>query len=1277
MKKKITLLFVSVLFLQTMVIAQQAVRHTFELNWQGDQKLTFEGAGSWPNHPQLPVYSYRFPLPGPATLQMHVAISAVESITIEDAGLVEIIPVSMVFGTSTEQERGDWYGRLWLVPLMRDKNEVQKILRGNITIQVELLSVAGGERSGPEFKPSSVLANGTIHKISVDKPGVYKVDHAFIKDKLKLDPAQIDPSRIGVFGNGGGRIPQRNATLRIDDLEQTATWGVGLDDGAFNTGDYLLWYAEGPDKWYYDTLTGNYNMDKNIYDELNHYYIIINGPVRKSMGTRGNTALGDYVSETSRVYQRLEDEKVNLLGRFRPPGSGQEWYGDEMAVVKQLDYTNRFTFTDLVHTDSVNFKVRFAVRSSELTRFYVQFDQKEVNRTIGSVALGNYEADFANDAILQGDFIPGSPLQQLRVRFPDANGINSRAWVDYIQLNHWNKNIYRPGKPVYVRDPRALYTGIPTYSIEGLPAGGIIWDITDPLLPVQQQFSHGTKSTFSIAASGKIPMEYIAFDPALDVLTPMYTGEVKNQNLHSIQGADLLIVYYDEFESAAQTLAAHRRDFSLLDVVALPVSQVFEEFGGGSRDPSAIRDLARMIYTRDPGFRYLLLMGDATYDYLNRVKELPYHNFIPAFETEESLDPIRSFPSDDYFALLDDNEGQNLIGAIDIAVGRLPVATLAEANALVQKIIHYDRNPVTLQDWRLRAVMVADDEDGNTHINQAEGLAVRKALDHPVMNIQKIYLDAYPQETTPGGDRYPAVNEALDLAINKGALTVTYMGHGGQNGWTQERVLGINQCQSYANLNNMPLFITATCSFAGYDEPSFKTAGEHLLTNPDGGAIGLMTTVRAVYSGSNERLTRAVLNRIYKEDAPGEHASIAEILRRAKNDNALDTLDNNARKFTLLGDPSMKLAIPRYDIAVTEIKGQAVDVNMPDTIRALEKASFAGIIQNDQGQILTSFNGKLFVTVFDKVQVRKTLANDPTSSVRTFVTQTRQLFKGIASVVNGHWYVEFVLPKDIDFSYGAGKLSLYAHDGNTDASGYFDGFLIGGVSEEGLADDQPPVVELYMNNNQFVSGGMTDRNPDIYIVLSDDNGINVSGTSVGHDIEAILDNDDRNSLILNDFYQAFLDDYTGGEVRYPLRNLTPGRHTLKVQAWDLANNPGEAYLEFVVVDQDGPILDLLPNYPNPFSDFTHFQFEHNRPNTLMDVQIEVFTVSGQRVRTMEEKGFVSGGYRVADLRWNGESDTGSPLGSGIYIFKVKAVYYTAGGTTESAESQAEKLVIIR
>jgi hypothetical protein len=1277
MNRTITLQLLLGICCMQSLFSQNSFTHHFSLHWSPTQSLIFDGSVPAATNAALPAYSYRMRLAGQSAIQVTLDVIDEDKTYIHDASLTNALASNYSLHSTVEQVRGTWYASIWFVPVRKESNgDVYKLFSG----QLEITTVdpqSGIPRSGPQFKTNSVLASGTVFQLGVTERGIYKLDYNFIKDKLGIEPSAISPSRIGIFGNGSGIVPQWNKAPRIDDLEQTPTYAVGMEDGQINPGDFFLWYGESPNALIYDSVAHVYREMRNIYDDTNHYYVVLNGPDRVAMNSRPSASGHDYVSSQSLFHQRFEEEKVNLLGRFRPPGSGQEWYGDELAVLKELDYTSRFDYTDMVTSDTLHYSTHFAVRADLITRFQIDINSHSQGRNMGSVTFGDFEGPYATDALIQSKFIPNQPITKIKVSYPSANGVNARAWIDYIELNTWRSNNYKNGQPFYLSDPRSRYLGQPGYQVANLPANALIWDITNPVAPILQQYGPGQTPLFSAISSGSLqPEVFVCFSPTTDVKEPVFEGAIEHQDFHALQRADLVIIYHDAFEPAAAALKEHRETHDQLVVEIVPVSKLIHEFGGGSKDPSAIRDFARMMFNRDPDFRYLLLIGDATYDYLNLSPDVPYQNFMPAFETAESLDPIRSFPTDDYFALLSEEEGDNLIGAIDIAVGRFPVSTPEEAMEIVDKIIHYDTSPSTLRDWRNRVVMVADDEDFNVHLDQADRLAVKKSVKHPDLNQQKIYLDAYPQQSTPGGDRYPDANSAIDLNMEKGALTVTYLGHGGPNGWTQERVLGINQAQSYGNIDNMPLYITATCSFAGYDEPGFKSTGEHLLINPSGGAIGLMTTVRPVFSGSNERLTDEVLKILYTPDSNGDFLAIGEVLRRAKNNNANDTTDNNARKFTLLGDPSLKLAIPDYQVVVNSIQGQQIDSSFADTLSALEGTIITGEIRNRLGQKVSDFNGTIYVTLFDKAQVRKTLANDEKSAVRNFTTQTRQLFKGTASVINGEWSIEFVLPKDIDFSYGFGKLSFYAENQVNDASGYFKDITVGGVHDGGIVDDVPPVVELFLNTNSFRSGGITDNSPAIYAEISDDYGINVSGTSIGHDLEAILDGDDRNSIILNDFYQATENDHRKGIVRFPLNDLSPGRHTLSLTAWDLSNNPGYDEIEFIVVEDEATLLTRLVSYPNPFNDETQFAFEHNRPEAAVSFEVQIYNTNGQLVRTLSQVDPISGGYRVDNVAWKGDGQNGSQLPSGIYYYRVRASFLQ-NEQTEIIDSEANKVVIIR
>ncbi|MGA0233493.1 MAG: type IX secretion system sortase PorU, partial [Saprospiraceae bacterium] len=472
-----------------------------------------------------------------------------------------------------------------------------------------------------------------------------------------------------------------------------------------------------------------------------------------------------------------------------------------------------------------------------------------------------------------------------------------------------------------------------------------------------------------------------------------------------------------------------------------------------------------------------------------------------------------------FYALLSDNEGDDsLDGALDIGVGRIPCKSLQEANGVVNKIISYDTNPKSLGEWRMRTGFAADDEDNNIHMRQADGIATLTENNHPELNQQKVYFDAYNQESTPGGARYPDARSALVNNIQNGQLVLNYLGHGGPKGWAQERVLQLSDLTNLNNFERLPILVTATCSFTGFDEPNVVSAGELALLNPGGGAIALFSTVRAVYSSQNERITREVFKKIFTRNA-GERQTLGDIIQQAQNSNSSDTISSNTRKFMLFGDPSQTIALPQYRVEFTEFNGTDIHEDRIDTLGALSKARVKGHISDYNGVMLEDFNGDVFLTVFDKASTIKTLDNDNKGRFFEFSSRKNTLYKGSASVVDGRFEIEFIIPKDINFEYGKGLLSFYASDNTSrDAGGYYDKIIIGGTSEEGFADNEGPLIQIFFNNRSFVDGGETGKNAIMIVDLEDENGINLSGTSIGHDITAVFDGNQHNPIILNGFY---------------------------------------------------------------------------------------------------------------------------------------------------------------
>jgi hypothetical protein len=726
-----------------------------------------------------------------------------------------------------------------------------------------------------------------------------------------------------------------------------------------------------------------------------------------------------------------------------------------------------------------------------------------------------------------------------------------------------------------------------------------------------------------------------------------------------------VIISHPDFISSARSLAAHRHDHDGLDTVVVTPGQIYNEFSSGKPDVSAIRDFLKMLYdraaTQEEMPKYVLLYGDGSYR--NKGTEANNTNLILTYQSANSLSPVSSFVTDDFFGLLDDNEGGST-GLMDIGVGRFPVSTQVQARNAMTKTISYDQ-PDRMGDWRNTICFIGDDGDYNLHMRQADELADYVETNYPSFSIGKIYLDAYPQVSTPSGARYPDVNEALSQRVNKGALIINYTGHGGENGLAHERILTINDIISWQNRDKLPLFMTATCEFSRFDDYEHTSAGELVFLNPEGGGIALFSTTRLVYSQQNHALNVRFYEHVFTLNAQHQHYRLGDVMRLTKNNTSAGV---NKRNFTLLGDPALVLAYPKNRIRVLTVNGTDI-TQATDTLKALGKVTSTGRMEDELGNPMPNFNGIIYPTIYDKRSVIKTLSNDGDPQM-TFSLRDRILYKGKASVNNGLFSVQFIVPKDISYNYDYGKLSFYAADNLEDASGSSDRVIIGGSADSIANDSEGPEIQIFMNDEHFVFGGMTDANPQLLVYVSDSNGINTIGSGIGHDLTAIIDQQTNQTIVLNDFYEADTDSYQSGKIQYPLKSLEAGQHHLKVKVWDVYNNSSEDYIEFVVNTSSDLVLKHVLNYPNPFTTHTRFFFEHNQPDTDLDVLIQVFTVSGKLVKTIERH-VTSTGYRSAPIDWDGLDDFGSRIGRGVYIYRVK-VRTSLGQTAE----KFEKLVIL-
>ena len=1297
MSYKISFILIFVFFTQQLVFAQGNLiaRKTLNLNWKKSPDtlsneglgrlhfLSFEGA-AFDESEMMPIKSEKIQLSRASNIRIELSNPVFENINSTLDWGQQFIKNEIEFNINISAEKGRPSAQINFIPLRKNKETGQ--FERLISADLNIFSIDTEANSNFVRKSSSTLSklnDGQIYKIKVGNSGIYKIDYQLLSS-LGVDVDNIDPRNIQLLGNGGKILPETvGAANKIDDLEENAVFIQGESDGQFNSSDFILFYAAGKDSWNYNSSTGFYNRTENIYTDEISYFIKIASAPGKRISNRASLPSALYSSSAYDALQHFEVNSLNLMEKeFALPPSGRLWLGNPFQISRNQSFG--FNFNNRIDTEPV--KINSVLYSRTFTSG--SFDGKlngtnlfsSAVQTVNNYIYSTYARKLEN---LSTTSTSGNSLN-IELQYNNSSS-TAEAWLDYITVNARCQLAFTGGQMSF-RDAQTIGKGTVNYQISNA-GNNTVWDVTNPFEVVNQSYSGTGNISYNVDADTL--RNFVIFDGS-NYSIPTAVGAVANQNLHGITASpNLLIVYHRDFQSAAERLAAHRASHSGISVMAVDVEQVYNEFSSGHPDVSAIRDFAKMLYDRSSGndsLRYLLLFGNGSFDYKgNNSARSRNNNYILAYETEQSIDPLKTYTTDDYFALMDDGEGNlEQSSLMDLAVGRIPVSSATEAEAVVTKIVNYDTQVEGFGDWRSRLTFFADDEDGNLHLDDTENIAQIVAGRDTVYNIDKIYCDAYPQVSTAGGSRYPDVNAALLRNIFKGNLLMCYLGHGGPDGLAQERIFTTSEINTLDNENKLPLFITATCSFAPFDDPESVSAAELLLLNPAGGAIAMLTTVRVVLADANEHLTRNTFNYIFSP-IEGRYPRLGEVLLFAKNTSGLQSA-SNSRKFVLLGDPSQTLAYPEERVVTTLINGNPVNGN--DTIGALQFVTIQGEVQDQNGNLMNNFNGTVYPTVFDKHDTIQTRGNDAGSYITKFPLQKKIIFKGRATVANGRFSFSFYVPRDINYYMGRGKIYYYAENGsNLDAHGTYRGLYIGGTSNNSISDNVGPEVKVFMNNENFASGGLTDENPLLLVKLSDSSGINTVGNGIGHDLTGILtftqDESDK-TYNLNDFYEAELDNFRLGRINYPLQKLPVGKHTVKVKAWDVFNNMGEGSTEFIVASDEKMALAQVLNYPNPFTTHTEFMFEHNLPGQELEVLIQIYTVSGKLVKSISSdlSSAENDGFRVRGIEWDGLDEYGDRLGRGVYVYKVtvRATGPAAAGSESpkiQKNSEYQKLVILK
>ena len=1086
------------------------------------------------------------------------------------------------------------------------------------------------------------LEQGSWYQLPVSKTGVYRIDGQQLKS-WGISLNGLNASSIRLYGNGGGMLPEANGIAVPNGLTENAILVADGGDGIFNEQDFFLFYGQAPDTWQYDASAGRHLFQKHLYAKENFYYLTIGGTGLRINGFQPSGSASYTVTDFEDRYH-YESDLDNLLK------SGKEWIGEEFSLSpgKKNVYQFAVNFPHIISGTQALFRTSLAARSvGASSNFGVQINgQTILNQSISPVFNDPY-APIANMTFPQANWTISQSAVNVQFAF-NTGSVGGTGWLNWFELFVKRKlDLSGIDQLLFYQASPSSMGAVADFRLANADPSVIIWNISDPLRPRRMITTPaGNEMIFLDSVRGSCT--WVAFRPQ-NYLRISSVNMVPNQSLRALSNTDYLIVTHPNFLTQAQRLAQWHQTNQQLNTVVVTTGQIYHEFSSGKQDPSAIRNFVRYLHQKaltnnQSAPKYLLLFGDGSYDYLDRVAGNT--NFVPVYESVRSLEPLETYTSDDFFGYLEPSEDINLnqSSTLDIGIGRIPAKTPEEATSTVDKIIRYHETS-SYGFWRNEITLVADDQDNNLHFDDAEEHA--RLIQSTTNRIpQKIYLDAYRQQSGSGGSRYPEATLAVNNRILSGTMIWNYSGHGGFRRLAEEVILDNDMVNSWDNSNKLPLFVTATCDFAPYDNPQINSLGENLLLRPRTGAIALMTTTRVVFAFSNRIINNNFFRAALQPEPDGKYLTLGEAIRRTKNLTSNDPVNN--RKFTLLGDPAMRLGFPDQKVRTVSVNGKPIT---EDTLKALNQYEIKGEVTDVSGNKLTDFNGEVYPVIYDKSQRLSTRKNDPDSRVAEFSVQNNIIFKGKTRAVNGEFSYSFIVPKDINYSFGKGLVSYYAWDGKRSAGANEQQLTIGGVSTNPLTDQTGPQIRAFLNDQNFVNGGIVNQTPLLILQLFDSSGINSAGAGIGHDITAMIDDQPNQFYVMNDFYVADEGSFQRGSVRFQLPAMEEGFHFLTIKVWDVLNNSSTYRLEFNVVKDRELTLANVYNYPNPFTTSTRFMFEHNRPGDQLQATIQIFTVSGQLVKKISQT-INSKGNRSFELEWDGTDHFGRKVGRGVYIYQV-------------------------
>ncbi len=1105
----------------------------------------------------------------------------------------------------------------------------------------------------------SVLSEGTWYRFSLGEEGIYKIT----KEKLAgygIDVNSVDPRTIKIYNNGGYILYPEVEKERNTDLVENAIFISGEEDGKFDDNDYILFYGRGINFWEFNADSGKIARNRHWYTNKNYYWITSGGGNGKRMEIQNSLQnLSPAVQTTTDAFVSHEEDKYNLMR------SGRILVGEDFtSLANSRTFIN--TLNNIVSGKKLDYVIEFVNFSASKTYLWPALEITESGTRV------YYDPNFpGSDGWYREGWhqrITGSysgDLQDsrsnLKIDFKTTT-TQVTGYLDFFTIAYRRYLKAVDDMLVFFSDGKSE---VVEYRLSNFSNSMIqLFNVSDfsnvKIIEAPDGWISGGEIKFQAEETSETRSKYIALLES-KYLTPPDGVQIQNSNIHGItEGFQNIIITNEKFREQALKLKEYRSTQSpfIVSSEVFYVKDILNEFSCGMLDPAAIRDFIKFAYDNwNVKPRYVLLFGDGNYDYFDLEE---YHsNYIPTFQTKNSFDELFSYPLDDFYSRISGNDK-----SADIAVGRLPVNSLEEADIAVQKIIDYETNQLKGL-WRNTITSVADDgpagegdDDGNRHTKQAEDLERNFIPDY--FNVNKIYLESYPTVITGQGRRKPAVNDAIMNALNSGTLLLNYYGHGNPRIWAHEVVFD-REVNIPMLRNSEYFFLTAaTCDYGKYDDPEEQSATEEMIFLDGRGMIGGFSSSRPVYSLPNAALNETLYSYLLDRSEESERKAIGAAYFKTK---AVRT-GRNDEKFHLLCDPCVRLNEPELAGKIDSLNGSAPDVSIK--VSAFSNTSVKGSVMKSNSQVDADFSGEAIFTMFDSERY----VYFPEWNNYKINEQGGVIFRGRVSVTDGYFNANFTVPKDISYENRNGKIVAYFFNENYDGIAYTSDFIVGGTDTTAQNDGVGPTIDIYFDEFDSGSSYLVNQSFDLLVKLKDDTGLNTTGNGVGHRLEGILNDDEENAVDLSNYFIGDLD--AGGKsgiIDYKFSALEPGDYSITVKAWDVFNNLSKTTRQFTVVSSDELYVKDVYNYPNPFASSTYFTFQHNLSDPV-NVKVKIYTIAGRLVRQIEEENVLE---KFVKIFWDGRDEDGGLLANGTYLYKL-IVASSDGGYSKNILG---KIAIIR